>query len=102
MVISLENIYIKPIGIIRTPYTRPADVPIQRKLGKDVIGTVEVFPEYQAGLKNLNGFSHVYLIYHFNRAQEGELVGKPFLEDKEHGIFAIRIPKRPNRIGISI
>ncbi len=98
----MKDIYVKPIGIIHTPYTKPEDVPIQGKFATNIIGTAEIFPEYQEGLKDLGGFSHVYLIYHFDRAQEGKLVGKPFLEDEEHGIFAIRSPNRPNRVGISV
>src|SRR4030042_686515 len=66
------------------------------------IGIFARFPEYQKGLKDIEGFSHLILIYHFNRSKEEKLVGKPFLEDKEHGIFAIRSPHRPNHLGFSI
>jgi tRNA (adenine37-N6)-methyltransferase len=97
-----KSITIKPIGIINTPYKEPKGIPIQGKFKRGVIGTVRLFPEYQAGLKDVEGFSHVILIYHFNRSSEERLMGRPFLEDTEHGIFAIRSPHRPNHIGFSI
>ena len=97
-----KDIAVKPIGVIRTPYKESKGIPIQGKFEKNVIGTAEVFPEYQEGLKDVEGFSHIYLVYFFDRAKEEKLLGKPFLEDDEHGIFAIRSPMRPNRIGISI
>lgn len=97
-----RDFIVKPIGVIRTPYKEPKGIPIQGKFEKGVTGTANVFPEYQEGLRDIEGFSHVYLIYHFDRAKEEKLVGKPFLEDAEHGIFAIRSPMRPNRIGVSV
>jgi len=97
-----EPITIKPIGIIHTPYKEPKGIPIQGKFEKGVRGTVRLFPEYQAGLKDIEGFSHVILIYHFNRSKEEKLTGRPFLEDTEPGIFAIRSPHRPNHIGFSM
>jgi tRNA-Thr(GGU) m(6)t(6)A37 methyltransferase TsaA len=97
-----KSITIKPIGIINTPYNKPKGIPIQGKFEKGVTGTIRLFPKYQAGLKDIEGFSHVILIYHFNRSKEERLVSKPFLENIEHGIFAIRSPHRPNHIGFSI
>jgi len=97
-----KSITIKPIGIINTPYKEPKGIPIQGKFEKGVTGTVRLFPKYHAGLKDIEGFSHIILIYLFNRSKEERLTGKPFLEDVEHGIFAIRSPHRPNHIGFSI
>ncbi len=97
-----KEINLKPIGIIHTPYNEPQGMPIQGKFEKDVIGRVEIFLEYQQGLKDIEGFSHIILIYYFYRSKEEKLVGKPFLEDEAHGIFAIRSPMRPNHIGFSI
>ena len=97
-----KEISIKPIGIIHTPYKEPKGIPIQGKFDKEVFGNAELFPEYQDGLKDILGFSHVYLIYYFHKVKEVSLLGKPFLEDEEHGIFSIRSPKRPNRLGFSI
>jgi tRNA (adenine37-N6)-methyltransferase len=97
-----KSITIKPIGTIKTPYKEPKGMPIQGTFKKGVTGTARISPEYKAGLKDIESFSHVILIYHFNRSKEERLIGKPFLEDIEHGIFAIRSPHRPNHIGFSI
>ncbi|MBN1621811.1 MAG: tRNA (N6-threonylcarbamoyladenosine(37)-N6)-methyltransferase TrmO [Endomicrobiales bacterium] len=97
-----RNIKIKPIGIIRTPYKTPKGMPIQGVFRKVVTGTVRLFPEYRSGIKDIKGFSHLILVYYFDRSNKEKLTGKPFIEDKEHGIFAIRSPHRPNHIGISV
>jgi tRNA-Thr(GGU) m(6)t(6)A37 methyltransferase TsaA len=98
----MERIVIKPIGVINTPYKEPKGIPIQGKFEKSVAGSIRLFPEYQAGLKDIEGFSHLILIYYFNRSNAERLTGKPFLEAAEHGIFTIRSPHRPNHIGFSI
>lgn len=95
-------IKLKPIGIIRTPYKDAKEPPIQGTFKKGVIGQAEIFPAYQEGLKDIEGFSHLILIYYFNRTKNVELISRPFLEDKLHGIFAIRSPHRPNHIGFSV
>lgn len=97
-----KEIKLCPIGIIHTPYKEPKGIPIQGKFDTAVTGTIEIFPEYQAGLKDVEGFSHIILIYYFDRSKEEGLTGIPFLEDQEHGIFAIRSPHRPNHLGFSI
>lgn len=97
-----REIKFKPIGIIRTPYKDPGSVPIQGKFGKGAKGIIEIFPEYKKGLKDIEGFSHLILIYYFDRSGKESLIGKPFLEDRERGIFAIRSPHRPNHIGFTI
>jgi tRNA-Thr(GGU) m(6)t(6)A37 methyltransferase TsaA len=97
----MDEITYKPIGIIRTPFKKPEGTPIQASGACGARGTVEVFPEYAEGLKDLEGFSHVILIYHFHLSKASRLLAKPFLDDEEHGIFAIRGPSRPNPIGIS-
>lgn len=96
------KITIKPIGIIHTPYKTTEGMPIQGAFEEKVTGEIEVFQEYKEGLKDVEGFSHLILVYYFNRAKGEKLIGKPFLEDEVHGIFAIRGPMRPNHIGISI
>ncbi len=98
----MKEITYTPIGIIRTPFKEPEGTPIQASGARGVEGIVEVLPEYVEGLKDLDGFSHVILIYHFHLAKASQLLAKPFLHDEEHGIFAIRGPSRPNPIGISI
>ncbi|MBN1522342.1 MAG: tRNA (N6-threonylcarbamoyladenosine(37)-N6)-methyltransferase TrmO [Candidatus Aureabacteria bacterium] len=97
-----KEIKLKPIGIIHTPYKEPKGIPIQGKFEKGVTGQAELFPEYHQGLKDIDGFSHIILIYFFNRSKNENLTGSPFLEDETHGIFAIRSPHRPNHIGFPI
>lgn len=97
-----ENVTYKPIGAIRSGHTRPEDTPIQPVFAAGCEGRAEVFPEYEAGLRDLEGFSHIYLVYHLHRAGPARLVVRPFLQDAERGVFATRAPCRPNPIGLSI
>lgn len=92
----------RPIGIIHSPFTDIEDMPIQPTGAFGIRGTVEVFPEFAEGLKDLEGFSHIILLYHFHRVQEAKLVVTPFMDSQPHGVFATRAPKRPNPIGLSI
>jgi tRNA-Thr(GGU) m(6)t(6)A37 methyltransferase TsaA len=98
----MNEIIYKPIGIIHTPFKEPKGTPIQPRGAKRIDGRVEVFPEYADGLKDLEKFSHIILIYHFHLAGQAQLQVKPFMDSEPHGIFAIRAPSRPNPIGISI
>jgi tRNA-Thr(GGU) m(6)t(6)A37 methyltransferase TsaA len=77
-------------------------MPIQPTGASGIQGTVEVFPEFTEGLKDLEGFSHIILLYHFHRVQEVKLVVTPFMDFQPRGVFATRAPKRPNPIGLSI
>ena len=98
----MNEIRYKPIGILHSPFKEAKGTPIQASAAEDISGTVEVFPEYVDGLKDIEGFSHIILIYHFHLSRQSPLIIKPYLEDKEHGIFATRGPSRPNSIGISV
>jgi len=93
---------VEPIGIIRTPFTRIDNMPIQPKGAADVIGKVHVYEQYAEGLKDLEGFSHIYLIYLFHRAEKTRLSVVPFMDTVSRGVFATRSPLRPNHIGLSI
>ena len=93
---------INPIGIIHTPYSTKEACPIQPLYSSEAVGSVEVFEEYEAGLKDIETFSHIYLLYLFDRAGEIKLVRTTFLDDEPHGIYASRHPCRPNGIGMSI
>ncbi len=93
---------IKPIGIIHSPYNSIKDMPIQPKGALEVEGYVIVDEEYAAGLQDLDGFSHIYLLYSFHEAKRIELRVKPFMDEQTRGVFATRSPLRPNHIGISI
>lgn len=98
----MKNIIFKPIGIIHSPNKAVENTPIQPRGAKGVKGTVELYSDFIPGLKDIDGFSHIILIYHFNRVKSYKLLATPFLDTAEHGIFSIRAPARPNPIGISI
>jgi tRNA-Thr(GGU) m(6)t(6)A37 methyltransferase TsaA len=95
-------IELKPIGIIHTPFTKPDGMPIQPKGAAGIPGTIELFDEYHAGLKDLDGFSHIILLYHFHHSHGFNLQVVPFMDSELRGLFATRAPKRPNPIGISV
>jgi tRNA-Thr(GGU) m(6)t(6)A37 methyltransferase TsaA len=92
----------EPIGIIHSPFKETRNVPIQPAASEGIAGTVEVFPEYIAGLQDLDGFSHVFLLYHLHRATQIRLVVTPFLDSVARGVFSTRAPTRPNPIGLSV
>ena len=92
----------KPIGIIHTPFSQTEEMPIQPAGASGVTGTVEVFKEFRDGLKDLGGFSHIILLYHFHQSQGFDLHVVPFMDSELRGIFATRAPKRPNPIGLSV
>ena len=95
-------IHYQPIGIIHTPFTEPKGTPIQTTAAQDVTGTIEIYSEFAEGLKDIEGFSHLILIYHLHLIKKSNLLVKPFLGNDLHGIFATRSPGRPNPIGFSI
>jgi tRNA-Thr(GGU) m(6)t(6)A37 methyltransferase TsaA len=92
----------KPIGKIQTPFSSKEDCPIQPFYASGAEGRVELFQPFDQGLKDIAGFSHIYLIYGFDRAGEIQMVRPTFLDDIPHGIYASRHPCRPNGIGLSI
>jgi len=96
------GIELEPIGIIHTPFTDLEGMPIQPAGAAGVRGRVEVFEEYRAGLKDLDGFSHIILLYHFHRSRGFELEVVPFMDSEPRGLFATRAPRRPNPIGLSV
>ncbi len=92
----------RPIGSIHSPFTDLKDMPIQPTGQASAPGTVEVLPEFAAGLKDLEGFSHVILLYHLHKVRRVDLTVTPFLGSEPRGVFATRAPTRPNPIGLSI
>jgi tRNA-Thr(GGU) m(6)t(6)A37 methyltransferase TsaA len=98
----MDKFEYKPIGIIHSPYETPQGTPIQPAGARGTKGRIEVFPEFTPGLADLNGFSHIYLIYHFHLSKKFSLSVTPFLDDQKRGLFATRAPSRPNPIGISV
>jgi len=98
-----KEICFKPIGIIHSPYRRPEDAPRRPRSFPAAKATVKVFTRYRAGMRDLQGFSHVLLVYHLHLSHRGNLVCRPFLDPKRRrGVFATRSPRRPNPIGISV
>ena len=92
---------IQPIGVIRTPFLRAAGTPIQSSVSRGAEGQVELFAEFADGLKDVEGFDRLWLLYSFDRASEPQLLVRPYLDRVERGVFATRSPARPNRIGMS-
>jgi len=95
-------ITMEPIGIIHSPFVKPEGMPIQPAGALGVEGTVEVAEKFQEGLKDLDGFSHIILLYHFHLSKGFDLQVVPFMDTCLRGVFATRAPKRPNPIGLSI
>ena len=98
----MNEIKYTPIGVIHSQFNEPKGTPIQPSVAKDTEGTVEVFPEYAEGLKDVEGFSHIILVYHFHLARKSSLKVKPYLDNEVRGVFSTRAPSRPNPIGISV
>jgi tRNA-Thr(GGU) m(6)t(6)A37 methyltransferase TsaA len=99
---TVNEIRYKPIGVIHSQFNEPKGTPIQPESAKNIRGTVEVFSEYAEGLTDVEGFSHIILIYHFHLSKAFSLKSKPYMDTVEHGVFAMRGPSRPNPIGISV
>lgn len=95
-------ILFEPIGFIHTPHSTRAGMPIQPAGAAGVRGTVEVLDRYRDGLQDLDGFSHIVLLYQFHLSKTFELQVVPFLDTRAHGVFATRAPRRPNPIGMSV
>ncbi|MBW1842572.1 MAG: tRNA (N6-threonylcarbamoyladenosine(37)-N6)-methyltransferase TrmO [Deltaproteobacteria bacterium] len=90
------------IGVVHSPFTQLKGMPIQPSGAKGIAGTVDVFPEFREGLKDLDGFSHIILLYHFHMVTERRLQVVPFLDTELRGLFATRAPVRPNPIGLTV
>jgi tRNA-Thr(GGU) m(6)t(6)A37 methyltransferase TsaA len=90
-----------PIGVIHSPYTDPKDIhPLKSRFTK---GTIEIFGEYAKGLKDIDGFSHIYVLWHFHLSERVDLLTSPLMEPKpKRGTFATRTPHRPNHIGLTV
>ena len=91
-----------PIGIIHSPFKKLAGMPIQPTSEISAEGQIEIYPEFTEGIKDLDGFSHIYLIYHLHKVRQAKLTVTPFLDKEVHGVFATRAPSRPNPIGLSL
>jgi len=102
MSMERDGICFSPIGVIRSPFKNREETPIQVSMVKDVAGKVEVFADYQQGLQDIEGFSHIILLYYFHLSTSHPLLVIPFLDHEERGVFATRSPIRPNNLGLSV
>ena len=98
----MNEIKYRPIGVIHTPFKKAGDAPIQGILAPGSKGKIEIYPEFTGGLRDIEGFSHLILLYHFHQSTGFSLTAKPFLDKETKGIFATRYFARPNSIGLTI
>lgn len=92
----------QPIGRIHSPYQNTKEIPKGPGAKHVAEGVLEILPEFEAGLTDIEGFSHLFVIWVFDRAQGFDLVGTPPCDDRPHGVFATRSPRRPNPIGLTV
>jgi tRNA-Thr(GGU) m(6)t(6)A37 methyltransferase TsaA len=91
-----------PIGVVRSPYSETAQIPKGPDAQHDAQGVLEIRPELESGLVDIEGFSHLFVIWVFHRAEGFDLISTPPTDDRPHGVFASRSPKRPNPIGLTV
>jgi tRNA (adenine37-N6)-methyltransferase len=96
------TVVMEPIGTIHTPFRTKDEAPVQGRYRPEALGTLDLLPEYEEGLLDIEGFSHLILLWVLDRAAPTELVRLPFLSDEPHGLFACRHPARPNPIGLTV
>jgi len=98
----MSTISLKPIGIIRSPFTDTGQIPRGPGAQHEAEGTLELLPELETGLTDIDGFSHLFVLWVFDRAEGFDLLAHPPLDDRPHGVFATRSPRRPNPIGLTV
>lgn len=98
----MTPVLLTPIGIIKTPFKEKSGVPIQAKVGESIEGYIEIAQEYVDGLADLNEFSHIHIIFHFNQHNSYKLSVTPYMDHVPRGLFSTRAPTRPNPIGLSL
>src|SRR5215208_3625653 len=97
-----ETFEMRPIGVLRTPFTDAASIPKGPGATHRAEGALELLPAYEAGLQDIEGFSHLYIVWVFDRAEGFSLRVTPPTDDRPHGVFATRSPYRPNPIGLTV
>lgn len=97
----METFVAQPIGFVSSPYHSTSDIPKGLHAKHEADGILEILPEFEPGLADIEGFSHLFVLWHFHRAQDFDLVGRPPIDDRPHGVFATRSPRRPNPIGLT-
>jgi tRNA-Thr(GGU) m(6)t(6)A37 methyltransferase TsaA len=91
-----------PVGFVRSPYTETSQIPKGPGAKHDARGTLEILPEFEAGLTDIEGFSHLYVLWVFDRHTDYDLLSTPPTDTEAHGVFATRAPRRPNPIGLTV
>ena len=97
-----DPLTMRPIGLVRSPYTETTQIPKGPGAKHDAVGVLEVRPDLALGLTDIEGFSHLYVLWVFDRAAGYELLGTPPTDTRPHGVFATRSPRRPNPIGLTV
>ena len=92
----------RPVGFIRSPHTDTSQIPKGCGAKHEAEGFIEILPEFEEGLLDIEGFSHLFVIWVFDRAEGARLVGTPPTDDRPHGVFATRSPRRPNPLGLTV
>jgi tRNA-Thr(GGU) m(6)t(6)A37 methyltransferase TsaA len=92
----------RPIGFVKSPYKQTSDVPKGLGARHEADGVLEILPEFEPGLTDIEGFSHLIVLWEFDRSDEFALLGTPPSDNRPHGVFATRSPRRPNPIGLTI
>jgi len=92
----------RPIGFVSSPYNSTSEIPKGLHAKHEAEGVLKVLPEFELGLTDIEGFSHLFVIWEFDRSQDFELIGTPPFDDKPHGVFATRSPRRPNPVGLTV
>jgi tRNA-Thr(GGU) m(6)t(6)A37 methyltransferase TsaA len=98
----MERFAMRPVGYVKTPFTETRQIPKGRGARHEEEGAIEVLPEFEEGLTHIEGFSHLFVIWAFDRAEGYDLMGRPPSDDRPHGVFATRSPRRPNPIGLTV
>jgi len=91
-----------PIGFVRSPYSNTSQIPKGPGVTHSAEGVLDIVPEFERGLTDIEGFSHLFVVWLFDRSKGFDLMGKPPSDDREHGVFATRSPRRPNPIGLTV
>lgn len=92
----------QPVGTVKTPYSETAQIPKGPGAEHRAEGVLEILPQFEAGLQDIEGFSHLYVLWVFDRAEGFDLLATPPTDTKPHGVFATRAPRRPNPIGLTV
>ena len=99
---AVRMIQMRQIGIVHSPFSDVSQIPKGRGAKHDAVGVLELAPEYEDGLRDIEGFSHVFVLWVFDRSEGYELLAQPPTASRTHGVFTTRSPRRPNPIGLTV